>query len=180
MQRSLASIKLKQSSTQRELICCWLDGPLAASTTSGTLPPSLPLHILFASALLFEELLYFIFSRFFLLPAWVFPATASQCLTWCLSGCMWLVKMFGSLHSYRGRRRQESWQRQPGGDLRPGLQRADVMLPLVIVCFLDGIKPGGTAIKEGKRFYNAQIQSQKSTKGNCSPLCGRWSVWQQP
>lgn len=61
MQRSLASINLKQSSTQKELICCWLDGPLAIWATSGTLPPSLPSHSLFTNVGSYKELQHFIY-----------------------------------------------------------------------------------------------------------------------
>lgn len=102
MQRSLASINLKQSSTQRELIGCWLAGPLAIWATSGTRPPSLPSHILFTNAGLYKELPHLIFFMFYFLQNDVFfPVTASQFVTLCLSGCVWLVKMFGSLRSYR-------------------------------------------------------------------------------
>lgn len=89
MQRSLASINLKQSSTQRELICRWLHGPLAIWATSGTRPPSLPSRILSTNAWLYKEAAAFYFFKLFLLffPQLVFPPPASFWRRVCLVAC---------------------------------------------------------------------------------------------
>lgn len=142
MQHSLASINLKQSSTQRELICCWLHRPLTIWAMSGTLLPSPPSHILHQSgvvpqAFLSLHSLITLFGWLLSLPTIAATASFKHLVFLLHNACqdVWLTVQL------KGLKGGEDWQRQRGGDLRPGLQRADVMPPSL--CFFGGSKPGG-------------------------------------
>lgn len=170
MQRSLASIKPKQSSTQRELIGCWLRGPLAIWATPGTDPPSPPLHILSTGAGCMRSCCTFYISR---VGSFSPPLPASLWLGVCLVACGSSRRLAGCTASgwKEAGRAETAWQWPQTWAAACWCHAASCHC-----VFFGWNKPGGNCNQSGELFSYCSATIAESSKGKCRTLSERWSV----